>query len=785
MLKISLFMAVLGQAVSMLAAMPPMPEELAPAPAAATDWYQPGSEVHSTLREALAQARISSWLAPRLQNGQPVPQASARMLARDLYDNPNVSEDLKARLKSLLPSEVSQFDDHSPANAAEIARLKSQIDAMQLKLDAVTETMFKNVYNRGSFPGMSGSMNLGYLSRTGAGLSLDGTSTFGYTGFNAQDFESVIRWAFEGTVPGGNFRLDMAVLYGSEEGAGLIGKKAYDAVPRLGGAELNLGNVQLRYGMHLNYNLSALVFGGISSADSNLFYRSAGDIWSAMTLMPVNSGDGPGSQYLVLRKQGMASWWWPFIDTQFVYSPNQQFYLTSNPKVYTYAGRVDLSPIEAGFINSLKPYVTGESSYQDLAQMRSFDAAADSALRQNTYAYAGGMDMALGNGSTVLTEGAVSRWASSDQTEEKTGSAYFATATIPVGNFTLVAQGYELSPYFLTGTIDPFASFSQKRLGQNLVTGAYYDTVMNDYERQGGKTNVLSHQSILRKSDGMSNNSRSYSLKTQAQFSWVTLGLTYKVAQDIEPSGPWMQSQFIVNGLYYNGGLDGWYERMGAGWGPYTPNSPKGDRQLAFLTPTAAPAYNNGTKFADGDGNTYTANYWQQVTQMTYAETQTFVLLSRNGLGDNRARPDSIKYTGVIKGNMLVDLGPLLNREYPAQLQLTSELRNLSEDPAFPSYTDTVLLSQVASQASLRWGLSQTVDFLSGAGYETWLSRASLYPVDYFCVFYGAGFDFKLDELLSTMVVSLRGEDFNFHDPNFPTRDYSAWTWKLGTGVKF
>lgn len=70
-------------------------------------------------------------------------------------------------------------------------------------------------------------------------------------------------------------------------------------------------------------------------------------------------------------------------------------------------------------------------------------------------------------------------------------------------------------------------------------------------------------------------------------------------------------------------------------------------------------------------------------------------------------------------------------------------------------------------------------------GYETWLSNAGYYPVNYVCRFYGAGFDFKLDVIQSGMNLAFRLNRFEFDDTHFGARNHRNWDWRVGTSVNF
>lgn len=365
----------------------------------------------------------------------------------------------------------------------------------------------------------------------------------------------------------------------------------------------------------------------------------------------------------------------------------------------------------------------------------------------------------------------MSDWLRSDVGEAFVDNAYYAIGTLPVGPLTLALEGWQVGPRFITGGND-------SRRSGNGQTGAYIDTMMEDTER--GRPRTYAYQTIMREPLAMTNNSRHGAVKSELKLAWMTLASTLGYSEQIVPSGPWVQSHFVLNGLGYNGA--GWFWRFGQAYAqlPQGLTAPPGgalNNQYAFASATQAPAFYNGAPMG--------STYWQEVGQVLYQETQTHVLMSQTGVGDANILADSIKYTTSLRSSVAFDLKPVFDRDLPFDLSVSNDLRDTNDQANFPRLTDEHLLTQMVTEAALRYGWSNTVELLAAAGYETWLTRHSRFPLFYISRFYGAGFDLKLDEILTGMSLQARTQRFEFEDMHFMQRNHHDWSWSIGTSIYY
>ncbi len=721
------------------------------------DWLEPGAPGYNALRQGAVQAGSTYWIAPRLADGKPVPQASARELAMELIEDPKVAQGVKEDLREAFPSETKQFEDHRPQNLAEIEKLKPRIEEMEKKLDVIEETMKKNVYDRGSNPQASISLSTRYQESVSGGM---------LQGHQARHY-ATISVSLSGQFPDGNYGVQIGGRY---EDTLYTGGTSYEVTSTLlgvSGGHINFGTWQFGLGERDVHAFSVLTYGGIATPATSQFFNVNGDL-RTIGLAPF--GVGPSSELFHLRRTASPKWYWPFSEVQGIFSPRNQFYETwNNNKLYDAALRFDFSPMSVWALSEIKPYVSWLNTYNDEAQLKAAGIAAP--VTQNNRAYAAGFDIGAENGSTFLFEGASSDWQRNNLAENFTDTAFYGLVTLPLGDMTFALEGSQIGPRFITGG-------NAQRRSDNGQTGGYHDTMMEDNER--GRLGKFSYQTNMRETLGMTNNSRRYALKTEFKGAWATLGLSYAHSEQIVPSGPWLQSHFVLNGLGYNG--LGWFYRFGSDYqimAQGLAGSPGGrlNNHYNFAKPAQGPAYADGYSM----GNLF----WHDLEQAAYNETQTHILLSQKGVGDGNTLPDSIKYTSSLKTSLVLDLKVVFDRDLPIDLSANNDLRDTNDQPGLVMLTDEHLLAQMITDVSLRYGVTGIIDFLATWGYETWLSQHSRFPVFFISRFYGAGLDFKLDEIMSGMKLECRTQRFEFEDMNFGGRNHTDWGWSIGTSINY
>ncbi len=75
--------------------------------------------------------------------------------------------------------------------------------------------------------------------------------------------------------------------------------------------------------------------------------------------------------------------------------------------------------------------------------------------------------------------------------------------------------------------------------------------------------------------------------------------------------------------------------------------------------------------------------------------------------------------------------------------------------------------------AFLTAAMTQAFSLVGMAGYETWKSAHSYYPVNMQTREFGAGMDWKLDPIVTGLQFNLRVSEMDFDDLNIASRELS------------
>jgi hypothetical protein len=105
--------------------------------------------------------------------------------------------------------------------------------------------------------------------------------------------------------------------------------------------------------------------------------------------------------------------------------------------------------------------------------------------------------------------------------------------------------------------------------------------------------------------------------------------------------------------------------------------------------------------------------------------------------------------------------------------------------PGLPSLGSGGLFNQQFEVADLNWGISDTVTILGTAGFETWKTLQSYYPVNMQITEFGVGADLDEDPLVTGLAFNLRASVMNYDDLNIASRDFSLITLSLGSTLSY
>ena len=746
------------------------------------DWLYPGEAPYEALKSAALATNSNDWIAARIQRGERIPQASARELAFKLSQAPGLSPDLKAKLATLLADEPELLRDKGDGSAtARAAAVNTDFDRMSKRMDDIEAIFDMNRYGKGSFPAVNLDIDSGYR--------LDNPSSF-LKGKTRGYFSGGIMVTLRGTLDKANYTFGMGVRYFPHDD---------DAAPysdRESGYNFGFGfllplpegGIEVHLGDSVDSKLSPLLFSTIDVANKDAFFV---DVTTAfrphadVKELELNYPYGPRTTAgLALKKQG-AVWYWPFSSTQFIYAPDNQYWHEWNTKLNTWALRVDEELGSQGrYIAKTNVYGVALGVVNDEDEIRPAYTTVP-LPEQHISGYSAGGELVLDGGTSLKGEFALSHYdrAGSVFEESYTDAAWIANLTLPLGPIYAGLEAGQAGPKFITRDRPPLPGVPGAL--DRLQSGATYDSSsFNPFPGAPAGAANYSWLSFMKNPTVLSNNSNRYALKAEWHSSWVSLGLYDGIVGQIEATGPFVTTSPYIEGSSQNG--YGWFRMFGQNYSipvaPFaTPPVPSdGGKYYLWL-------YNKGTDgnaIYDAAGHTQ-AVHWQELAQYSYREGQFTVLLNKKGAGDAHIMDDSVKTINYAGGTLRFDFKSLFNRVLPLHLIVVGENRDLATDPGVPTFDGGSLFNQSYTVGFLTWGLSDSINLLGTAGYETWKTKQSFYPVNIQTHEYGIGADFKLDPLLTGLEMNLRGTMMQHEDLNLAEREFSLFTLSIGSTLTY
>lgn len=720
--------------------------------AKAEDWVRPGDPLYQALQQAAQSLGSQDPAAGDLGRQAPLPIGSARELGLSYCERPELDSALRARIRSLLPGSQQELHDSFESLSRGTQSQAKRLDLMQEALEGIQKTLGGNVYDKSSFPAVTMSF----------GGSYNASRWTGITAQQSGQQQAALGLDFSGGLESASYDFSLSLQQNNA-----IGES--NRLWVINGASLffNEGffsGWQADFGRRAYSQLSTLIYASPGSPAKLTFFDRAGALDLSGLEPPAGERTVEG---LRLWRHGQAPWW-PFSNTVFVATTPEQYYQPGGRRVAEMAGRLDIEGLSLGIFQNAQPYVTGLWMGNDQAEILSYQAGA--VPSEGNQAAAIGLDTQIAGGGTLVFEAATSEWHRSDLGQDFADSAFFATASKQISAFRLVLDGSQIGPRFITET--------QRGMGtNNWQAGSSLDSSTPD--PRPGNAGRTSWETISRQPSLLVNNSKRAALRIESAWSWGKLGLGGATSTQIEPSGPWVQSSHSVGGGPSNS-FD-WYSLFYNGF----QSLPPGSAQPGTLGGNALWAYNRPTQAAAiYNGNAYQAN-WNELTQKIYHNNQETLLLSQNGVGDANLRADSLKSLNSLQAGLSIDGAAIFERLLPFEITLNSEWRDTAEQARAASFAGDGLLAQGIAESAFRWGLSGECDLVGLLAYESWQSRASLFPLDYADTMWGLGFDFRLDKYLSGLKSDLRYRNLSHQDLNFAQRDFSGWGLDFETNLSF
>ncbi|HTB23371.1 MAG TPA: hypothetical protein VK914_11780 [bacterium] len=785
---------------------PPADENAAWRTVTLFDWLYSGEPAYQTLKQAATAAGDQGWVAQRLDQNQKVPQASARELAQKLEDNQTLDPALVSQLKTLFADETQQMGQSAQdAVAKQADQLDANLAKDSAKLDALEASEAVNTYGKGSSTGVTLNLYTGYRVDDPSASYLHGQEyTYGMGGMQTAMIGSIGKVNY-------NFTLGMEYYYnnlnqGSPGGApGLSETLAVDPRTYNGNVDAGLtlqfplgneGGLDVSIGAVQNVELSPLLFASIEPVNRDAFFVDVTAPYRAPKVIKTMEMNYPAETYnfrgLYVVKGGSV-WYWPFDNTQFIYTPNDQtYYATWDAKLETWSLRVD-EDLRArdDWFDGGNYYGMVEGSGNDEEQLLADGTTGGLSTAQSTQSFGLGSQLRFSSGAIVHLDAAASSYhwdwpnTACNCSQDYSGTAAIATVVQPVGPFNFALQAGQASPDFL----------SSPRVENRIQIGATQDSIAQPYSVNGvdlasigennpAKPQQLSWLSMMNEPDVLTNNTNQLVLRGEWHGSWISAGAYDGAQMQINPTDAYVWTTPYIEGNENDG--YGWFRIFGNTFA-------NGPSVLPFASPggqaTGTADLINFNRPTDGHANTPTlANmpvHWQQMAQYGNYETEFITLLSQKGVGDSNVLADSAKSLNYAGANLLFDFGALLNLDLPLQLTVIGEDRDMNTSLGLPGGGGDDLFNQQFEVADLNWGVSQTVTLLGTAGCENWKSVQSYYPVNMQITEFGAGADLNEDPLVTGLVFNFRASVMTFEDLNIGSRDLSLITLSLGSTLSY
>ncbi len=793
------------------------------------DWCYPSETAYKTLQRAANSSGRQGWLVQRMQEGKSLPQASARELALDLADDPAVSAQDKADLEKAFKPEAA--DLHRDATGdSKTASLEKDFALMNRRMDELEATLKVNHYNGQSYPELKFTLNGAVNTTGGSGL---------LTGGNNTNNTSYAQVAFTGASDAGSFgyllQMDQNIFNpnGPPRGGsgGISGQGFVTTNP---GIKVSLGGGSSFYGGTLALASKAAPDPGndfyISPA-ANAF-TGASDFTTVDLKLGLPSGGVWMSPLIIATKEGESSYW-PFSNFLVFWGPASSFYKTwdcCRANGMGVSGRMDTGTLW-GLAERNSIYGSYVTSGNDPAQRRTWGWSDG---YQSSWTYAIGSETTFPWGGQLFLEGAENDTVGSNEGYTFTPGApsshlmgykpgvtykgyrwdwkdqgYVAAYTQPIGFVTFGIEASHIGPLFTPGlgavsgmlvdgtSSDPtFTNPSTMTPWEN--PPAPGGTVEGNNTVRDAGSRHIAYGTNVSNATALMSNAEKLVLQFQASFAWVSIGLFGGTASQLKPSGPW-----IVTNPRFEAGAVGWmlWEKFGYSYAP--PPAP-----LAVLPPPTTGGTFGGPNVSYRLGSfnlpteglarfpgkaTPSGVHWHGLSAQGYQDVSLFLLMTENGLGDNRVQDFGYKYVNYAAGNVRFDLQTLLERTLPFTVRFTGEQRDVAPQAGLPTFGDPAkpgdptmsYFTQSVGSIFIKYGASTTFNILGIVGAETWRSDHTFYPLLISVHEYGIGGDMDLSRWLTGLSVFSRSRIYYLEDSFYSQRNFNAWEAILGTSIVY
>jgi tetrahydromethanopterin S-methyltransferase subunit B len=795
------------------------------------DWYYPSEPAYQLLKRVAVAQNRGGWLLSEMQANKSIPQASARELALDFFQNSGMSPEDKQALQSFFGPEAAAISNANASELMGVDPLEAKFAQLNLRMNELEETLKKNNFNKQSYPTLTGVFITGYASNGANGMLSDNNQ--GY-------FAGSIDMTLNGQGNGGGFTFGWSQALDTQDRSTPDGRY-YPTVKR-SVPVFQMGWSDATFEVQLGGSHAVIRHALVQAISSrpgapNSFNVELESNWMANAgstapelKLGLPAGQGEFKNVISLHKQGTAKYW-PFQEFEVIYSPGgYDNALTSKfaPNLWGTGVQSDLGSLW-GLVDHELMYAVANGTFYDDDRLVPFSLSGES-----------GSSMAWGVGSETLLPWAGQLYLEYGQTSlnvrNKTklmtaatadlqgyvkpitgfdrrygGDAFVAAYTHPFGVFVLGLEYSRINPLF-TPQIGGVVVDANRGNG-TLVNGVDNTNISYPYPYPGapkprgyvdseGKAIIDSDQDLAWSTPfggatGMMNNTEKTVLQAQLSYSWVSLGLFTGIASQIHPTGPWMHTNPIIEGG--DGGKTGLiYQRMGGVWA--NPPAP-----LSANPNTTGQSFNcgacnewtfnrpaDGNEIYNGSGSTNKI-HWNAISQVDWRKLDYYVNFSEKGVGDSRIALPSIKYINYIAGTLTLNFQDLLGSPLPFVLQMYGESRDLAPQPGFTTFgnpgqagsPDMIFFNQSTYSAFLEYGWTQTLSSVAILGREEWHSNHSFFPINVGITNYGVGLNIDANKILTGLGIFLRVFTVTLDDYNIAQRQFRIWQSQLSTSLSF
>ncbi len=697
--------------------------------ARAASFIEYGSPAYTALKTAVERVNEQGWVADRIKKSQPITEMTAKQLAKALLLNTGLAQSYKQNLEAAFPQETRPVDERYTEIGGLLKDMDESIKKVTAKLDIFEAAMRKGLLSGRSRPSVLFNINAGLFgAEEWRGLG-------GHRGWRGGPGSGI--WT-EWTTGGDGYSLYFVMEFYPQW------FNFYSAHLEFFFDNMFLPGIEVMVANEDIYpSMSTLIFSGGAGFHDD--FGNINELSGRKDLVKSSPGFGArGGQDIYIRRKSSGDWW-PFSDTQFIATQTYNYYFGNHLNDVALNVKVRGMPLFWP-LERADPAFTFLWSFNDEADINGWKDLYPPSKR-NSSAQAFALNSQLAGGGTLYFEAATAEWQDEFVPKSYRDMAVLTVLSKSIGTSALVLDFQHTGPEFFAGT-------------RQEPSGNFIGTVIDD--PRPGRAGQMAWITNAEEPTAPAANSEHLGLGATMDFTMGSVGLFTGTNIQINPSGPWLRSRHMI------------------GW-------PGGRLE----TRNGSHGFRNGVSVPEGPYNTIggTADYQGSPVSVLWTELMSpngeQLILTKDGVGDNRMREDSIKYCNFFDLRGDLNVQSMFDLKRPFLLKFASRIRNTDETYAFPMYTDKTFLMQMASSVTVNFELPAHYQVVTAVGYEDWLSRATFVPVDYHTTWALLEINKDFPEIMSNFSIGPRIVFLRHYDSNNEFRNFHAWNIGMGTSTTF